>query len=290
MCMIWRTKKHQLRGEIDLSSESVVMGILNVTPDSFSDGGDCCNVEQAIKRAQIMRSEGAKIIDIGGESTRPGAKPVCVDEELARVMPVIRGLRAIAEFDEIYLSVDTSKSVVAGEAIAAGADIVNDVTGCTADPEMAALCAKEEVGLVVMHMQGTPEVMQDDPSYKDVVSEVRAFFEERLQTLTDMGIKKECLCFDPGIGFGKSDAHNLTLLAKIDELCVGERPVLLGVSRKSIFGRILGIEHPQERDAATISMSVMARMKGCMLHRVHDVKGNQNALRMTEELMKIPTQ
>jgi len=287
--MIWRTAKHEKRGGIDLSSEAVVMGILNVTPDSFSDGGECSTLAMAINRAREIRCEGAKIIDIGGESTRPGAEAVSVDEEIARVVPVIRALRQLAEFDLIYISVDTSKSEVAREAITAGADIVNDISGCTADPEMAVLCAAEGVGVVVMHIQGIPETMQDDPIYNDVVDEVRAFFSERCKTLTECGIAKECICFDPGIGFGKKDKHNLELLANIDELSVADRPMLLGVSRKSIFGRLLEIEDPQERDAATIAMTTLARRNGCMLHRVHDVKGNHDALRMTEQLLAVTT-
>ena len=261
------------------------MGILNVTPDSFSDGGECGSVEQAIQRAREMRDEGALIIDIGGESTRPGAVAVGVDEEVARVVPVIGRLRALEEFDGVYISVDTSKSVVAEAAIQAGADIVNDVTGCMADAGMMGLCAREGVGVVVMHMQGTPETMQDDPSYEDVRGEVQEFFRERLDALVIAGVDAECVCFDPGIGFGKRDADNLSLLANIDRISVGERPVLLGVSRKSIFGRLLGIDEPKERDAGTIAMTVLARQSGCMLHRVHEVRGNVDALRMAEQLI-----
>lgn len=261
------------------------MGILNITPDSFSDGGQWNSLEMAIHRARGMRDEGAKIIDIGGESTRPGAKAVSVDEELSRVVPVIRALRAMAEFDETYLSVDTSKSEVAREAIIAGADIVNDVSGLRADLEMAKLCAAEGVGVVVMHMQGIPQTMQDNPSYENVVDEVIAFFNERFHALAGAGIAKECICFDPGIGFGKTDLHNLELLANMDKLSIAAHPLLLGVSRKSLFGRILGIENPSERDAASIAMTVLAREKGCMLHRVHNIKGNYDALRMTEHIL-----
>jgi dihydropteroate synthase len=287
--MNWRTRKNEKRGAIDLSSSAVVMGILNVTPDSFSDGGEFSTLELAMIRAQKMRDEGAHIIDVGGESTRPGAVAVSVDEELARVLPVILALRSLVEFDDIYISVDTSKSAVAREAIKAGADIVNDVSGFTADQQMAVVCAAEGVGVVVMHMQGTPETMQDDPSYEDVVDELGRFFAERLKTLTDAGIAKECIIFDPGIGFGKTDAHSLELLANIGELSVSGRPVLLGVSRKSIFGRLLEIENPIERDAATIAMTTLARRNGCMLHRVHNVKGNHDALKMTERLIAVTT-
>ena len=283
--MIWRTKDDAQRGEIDLSSKAVVMGILNVTPDSFSDGGENFSFDTAINRAREMVTEGALIIDIGGESTRPGATAVSVTEEIARVVPVITKLRELKEFDQTYISVDTSKSKVAEAAIKAGADIINDVTGCTVDAEMIPLAARTGVGLVVMHMQGTPEMMQDDPSYINVLTEVKEFFSERIQTLIRAGVKEECVCFDPGIGFGKTDAHNLSLLANIDNMEVEGRPILLGVSRKSLFGRLLGVNDPQERDAATISMTTLARNKGCMLHRVHDVKGNCDALRMTEHYL-----
>lgn len=265
------------------------MGILNVTPDSFSDGGESNTMELAVKRAGEMRDDGALIIDIGGESTRPGAAVVSVEEEMARVVPVIRGLRERREFDGVYISVDTSKAAVARAAIEAGADIVNDVTGCTADAEMIGVCAEEGVGVVVMHMQGTPETMQDNPSYEDVRREVQGFFAERLETLVEAGVDAECVCFDPGIGFGKSDGHNLSLLANINEISVGGRPVLLGVSRKSLFGRLLGIKSPQERDAATVAVTTLARRCGCMLHRVHEVRGNHDALRMTEQLMGVAT-
>ncbi len=283
--MIWRTKNAEFRGEIDLSHEAVVMGILNVTPDSFSDGGAWNTLEMAIHRARAMRDEGARIIDIGGESTRPGAEVVSVDEEISRVVPVISALRNLAEFDKTYLSVDTTKSEVAGEAIRAGADIVNDVSGCMADPDMAKLCAASGVGVVVMHRQGTPKTMQDNPSYEHVVQEVKAYFFERFQTLTAVGIAEECICFDPGIGFGKTDQHNLELLSNLHQLSVAARPLLLGISRKSLFGRILGIDNPFERDAATIAMTVFARQKGCMLHRVHNIKANVDALKMTERLL-----
>ena len=321
--MIWRTKEHAQRGEIDLSSEAVVMGILNVTPDSFSDGGKNFTYYSAVEKAREMVIQGARIIDIGGESTRPGATPVQAEEEISRVVPVIECLRKLKEFDSIYISVDTSKAIVAEKALQAGADIVNDVTGCTIDPKMIPLLAKTGAGVVVMHMQGTPKNMQENPTYENVISEVYSFFTERLNTLTSAGVladlrsdirvprnlksrpcvnwakcgftsanNKACslvladsICLDPGIGFGKTDQHNLSLLVHIEKLAVADRPVLLGISRKSIFGRLLGEEDPQERDAATISMTTLARNNGCMLHRVHDVKGNFDALRMTEHYL-----
>lgn len=285
--MVWKTKGHAERGEIDLSSDAVVMGILNVTPDSFSDGGENLMIETAVERSRQMVDEGALIIDIGGESTRPGAVVVSVDEEIKRVVPVITKLRELAEFDQTYISVDTSKAAVAEAAIEAEADIVNDVTGCMADEQMIPLVARTGVGVVVMHMQGTPETMQNSPRYEDVLAEVQSFFSERLQRLIEAGVTKECVCFDPGIGFGKTDAHNLSLLANIGEITVADRPIMLGVSRKSMFGRLLGVNDPQERDAATISMTALARSEGCMLHRVHEVKGNHDALRMTEHFLNV---
>jgi len=199
--MTWRTIEHIQRGEIDLTSNAAVMGILNVTPDSFSDGGQNFLHQSAVQRALEMAEQGALIIDIGGESTRPGATSISTIEETARVVPVIRSLREQKEFDHIYISVDTSKAEVAEEALQAGADIVNDVTGCVADPKMIPLIAKTGAGVVVMHMQGTPQTMQDAPSYEDVLSEVQSFFRERLKILTDAGVSAEHVCFDPGRDF-----------------------------------------------------------------------------------------
>ncbi len=276
--MIWKTNRRNL----DLSAQAQVMGILNVTPDSFSDGGKFDARDKAMAHARLMLAEGAAIIDIGGESTRPGALPVSADEEIRRTIPVIRALRA--EWDGL-ISIDTTKSAVACEALAAGADIVNDVSGLTADPEMVSACANSECGIVVMHMQGTPTDMQDNPDYADVVAEVAAFFSERLETLTSAGIAPARICFDPGIGFGKTLAHNLALLRHLDQLAPPGHPLLLGVSRKSFIGKLTGTGHPADRDAATIAITTQARLKNIMLHRVHDVKGNLAALRATEGML-----
>jgi len=208
---------------------------------------------------------------------------VSLAEELERVIPVIKALRSLSN---VWISIDTSKAEVARQAIAAGADIVNDVTGCTGDPEMAKLCAETGVGLVVMHMQGTPKTMQANPSYDDVVNEVQAFFKQRYRYLTSQGIAAEAICFDPGIGFGKTQEHNLKLLNALDRISIEERPILLGVSRKSLIGNALAIEDPQLRDAATSALTTRARLAGCMLHRVHAVRENVDALRMIEEVMR----
>jgi dihydropteroate synthase len=276
--MWWKTARKRL----DLSRRGRIMGILNVTPDSFSDGGTHAGVKAAVDHARRMIAEGAEIIDIGGESTRPGAAEVSVGEEIARTAPVIAALRA--EWDGL-ISIDTTKAAVAAAALEAGADIVNDVSGLTSDPEMAPVCAKSGCGVVVMHMQGDPRTMQVAPHYDDVVAEVRAFFEERLGTLTEAGIDPEALCLDPGIGFGKTVAHNLALLRALPELGVAGRPLLLGVSRKSFIGRVLGSSDLGDRSWPTVAITAWAREAGVMLHRVHEVQPNVQALRMIEAIL-----
>jgi dihydropteroate synthase len=275
--MIWKTNGRNL----DLGTRSEVMGILNVTPDSFSDGGRFGAPSAALAHARQMISEGAAIIDVGGESTRPGALPVPAVEEIRRTAPVIRALRS--EWDGL-ISIDTTKADVAREALAAGADIVNDVSGLTADPEMAAVCAASGCGIVIMHMQGTPADMQDAPEYTDVVAEIRDFFAARLADLTELGIAPERLCFDPGIGFGKSLQHNLALLRNLSSLPPAGRPLLLGISRKSFLARITAANEPPDRDAPTAALTALARTNGIMLHRVHNVKANLAALRAAEAI------
>ncbi|MES2996705.1 MAG: dihydropteroate synthase [Verrucomicrobiota bacterium] len=277
--MIWRSR---LR-EYAPVPHAVVMGILNITPDSFSDGGQHDNGESALRHARQMIVEGAEIIDIGGESTRPGAEPVSQDEEIRRVVPIIQALRA--EWDG-GISIDTTKAGVADAALAAGADIVNDISGLLADPEMPALCAAAGCAVVVMHMQGQPRTMQDAPEYADVVADVRGFFRARFEALLDAGVHAEAMCFDPGIGFGKTLDHNLALLAAIDTLAPPNRPLLLGVSRKSFLGKLLGDLPPVERDRATAVVTCLARAKGVMFHRVHDVGGNLGALRVAEAILR----
>ncbi len=277
--MIWKTNGRLL----DLSMQAQVMGILNTTPDSFSDGGKFDAPAPALAHVRKMISEGAAIIDIGGESTRPGATPISADEEIRRTIPVIQAIRA--EWRGL-ISIDTTKASVASEAIAAGADILNDISGLTADPEMAAVCASSECGIVIMHMQGTPADMQDSPAYSDVVAEIRSFFTERLTSLTRLGIDPARLCFDPGIGFGKALEHNLTLLRNLPALAPADRPILLGVSRKSFLSKITAAATPEERDAVTCAITAIARTQGIMLHRVHDVKANLAALRAAETIVQ----
>jgi dihydropteroate synthase len=276
--MIWKMQ----RATLDLSQQARVMGILNVTPDSFSDGGAHSDVERALAHARLMIAEGAEVIDIGGESTRPGALAVAAGEEIARTVPVVVALRR--EWDGL-ISIDTSKASVAVAALEAGADIVNDVSGLRADAEMLAVCAAHGCGVVVMHMQGRPEMMQMQPLYEDVVAEVRGFFEERLVTLTAGGVAPQALCFDPGIGFGKTLAHNVALLRALPEISVAGRPLLLGVSRKSFIGKILGSDALEAREWPTVALTSRAREMGVMLHRVHSVRQNLEALRMTEAIL-----
>lgn len=276
--MLWKFNHRHL----DLSERAHLMGILNVTPDSFSDGGKHNQTDTALIHARQMIAEGASIIDIGGESTRPGSQPVTAEEEIARTIPIIRALRAESD---IPISIDTTKASVAAAALDAGADIINDISGLTMDPEMPAVCAKSTCGIVVMHMRGTPQTMQTSPTYHNVVSEIKAFFHERLQTLTALSIDPERLCFDPGIGFGKNLSHNLALLRHLDTLAPPKRPLLLGISRKSFIGKILETPDITDREWPTIALTAHARDKNIMLHRVHRIRENLHALRMTEAII-----
>ncbi|MEC5128619.1 dihydropteroate synthase [Verrucomicrobiales bacterium BCK34] len=277
--MKWRCADHTF----DFSKRGEIMGILNVTPDSFSDGGRYDSVSAAVERALILISEGAAIIDIGGESTRPGAPEVSGKEECSRVIPVIEALTR--SNPEVIISIDTSKPEVAEKAIDAGAKIINDVTGFR-DPEMIALAAKTGAGLVVMHMQGTPRTMQAAPVYDDVVAEIRTFFSERHASFIEAGVAPEAIVYDPGIGFGKTQEHNLTLLKHLDQLTVEGRPLLLGVSRKSFIGKAIGSDSIEDREWPTVAITSHARELGVPLHRVHSVKPNFEALRMTEAMLK----
>lgn len=276
--MIWRTR----RAALDLSRRAQVMGILNVTPDSFSDGGSHFGIEAAMAHARVMIEQGVDIIDVGGESTRPGSLPVSADEETKRTAPVIRALRAA--WDGL-ISIDTSKATVAKAAIESGADIVNDVSGLRADPRMVDVCATSRCGVVVMHMQGTPQNMQVAPHYADVVSEVADFFKERMASLTAQGIDPESVCVDPGIGFGKTLDQNIALLKALNKIAPTGRPLLLGVSRKSCIAGMLGSTNIKERDWPSVAITSWARQQGTMLHRVHEVRTNLQALRMTEAIM-----
>jgi dihydropteroate synthase len=254
-----------------------VMGVVNVTPDSFSDGGRYLDRAAAIAHGLELDSEGAAILDIGGESTRPGAAAVPAAEELRRVLPVIEGLISAGAVAQI--SIDTSKARVAAEAFDAGATLVNDVTALRGDPEMAALVASRGVDCCLMHMLGDPRTMQRNPRYEDVVSEVKAFLEARMRSAVAQGIPEERIMLDPGIGFGKTLEHNLELLRRLEELVALGRPVVIGTSRKSFLGRITGRE-VDERLAGTITTNVLAYERGARVFRVHDVRPVYDALQV----------
>lgn len=230
-----------------------------------------------------MATEGAQIIDVGGESTRPGAEAVSVDEEIGRVIPVIEQLRASVS---ALISIDTSKSAVARAALDAGATIVNDVTGGRADPEMFALAAERKPALILMHMQGTPRTMQVAPRYDDVVGEVANFFRQQYERALECGVDAMAIAFDPGIGFGKTVEHNLALLAHLERLRVHDRPLVVGVSRKSSLGKMIGSNAMEDRLAPTIAFTALLRERGANVLRVHDVKENAAALRVTEALLE----
>ena len=257
-----------------------VMGILNVTPDSFSDGGHWHSTEAAVQQGLALVAEGADILDIGGESTRPGAAEVAVDEELQRVVPVIE---ALARQTQVVISVDTRKSAVARAALAAGASIVNDVTAL-GDPAMATVVREAGAGVVLMHMRGTPETMQRAPQYVDVVAEVRAFLAARIEAALTAGIGRRQILIDPGIGFGKTTAHNLALLGALEKFAE-LAPVLVGASRKRFIGEITGV--PMDgRLAGSLTVAVWSVMRGAAVLRVHDVAATCAAVRMAGALCK----
>ena len=254
-----------------------VMGIVNVTPDSFSDGGRFFEREAAVEHGKRLAAEGAAILDVGGESTRPGAAPVGVDEELRRVLPVVERLSHSGH----RVSIDTTKKEVALAAIDGGAVIVNDVSAFRFAPELAGLVADANVDCCLMHMLGEPRTMQDDPRYDDVVSDVRAFLEELLTFAVSEGVAEDRIWLDPGIGFGKTVEHNLELLRRLDEIVAIGRPVVIGTSRKSFLGKVAGERPADARLPATIDTNVLALERGATIFRVHDVAPVVDALRVT---------
>ena len=275
--MIWRARSHRFvfpRGPI-------VMGILNVTPDSFSDGGQFNDVVQAVERGVEMVREGAEIVDIGGESTRPGAKRVSADEEALRVIPVIRQLR---ERVEVVLSVDTMKPSVAEAALKVGVDMVNDVGASRTEAEMWRLVAKYEAGYVAMHMQGLPQSMQENPAYGNVMEEVLGFFVDRMLQLKEHGVDLDQVAIDPGIGFGKTMEHNITLLRNTSDFLSLSRPILIGLSRKSFLGSLTGAVQPEDRMAGGLGATLWAAARGARVFRTHDVRSTVDALRVWEVL------
>lgn len=265
--------------EMDLTA-GVLVGVLNVTPDSFSDGGDHLDPQQAITAGIRMSEQGAGLVDVGGESTRPGAPEVPADEELRRVMPVVRGLVGAG----VAVSIDTSKPEVAAAALEAGAMVVNDVRAAAA-PGMIDLLSSTGAGVILMHMKGTPRTMQDHPHYDDVVSEVGAFLAERAGALEEAGVSPGAIAIDPGIGFGKTVGHNLALLDRLGELASRGRPLVLGTSRKSFLGAVTGVSDPRERDLSTSVTTALGFIRGARIFRVHDVVGSRDALRLAAAIV-----
>ena len=268
--MIWRAGDHAW----EFPRSPLIMGIVNVTPDSFSDGGQHATPAAAVAHALALAAEGADLLDIGGESTRPGAPAVSESEELARVIPVIEQL---AGQTDAALSIDTQKPAVAEAALAAGAVIINDIAANRTDPQMWQIAVAARAGYVAMHMQGTPQNMQDAPTYTDVTAEVRAFFDERLERFTEAGLDAEQVLFDPGIGFGKTVEHNLALLAGLERFTNMKRPLLVGASRKSFIGRLTEAA-VEDRLAGSLACACRAAEAGAAVIRVHDVKETNQAL------------
>lgn len=264
------------RRTLTFQSRPLVMGILNVTPDSFSDGGKHFSTQAAINMALQMQTDGADIIDIGGESTRPYSDPVGTEEELRRVIPVIE---ALAPRLNVPISIDTSKAAVAQAAIDAGAEIINDVTGLEGDPEMLPVAVGSTAGVCVMHMQGTPQTMQDNPSYRNVVEDIYEYLRKRFEFCIDAGIAPERICLDPGIGFGKSHEHNLELLRHTERFCQLDAPILIGHSRKGFIGKVLG-DKAADRTAGTLGVSLAVAAAGADIVRVHDVRPTVEALKL----------
>jgi dihydropteroate synthase len=258
-----------------------IMGIVNVTPDSFSDGGEFLDPRRAIEHARELAAEGADVLDVGGESTRPGAEAVTAEEELARVGPVVEALTA---GDGPPVSIDSSKHPVAEAALSAGAAMVNDVSALRADPELAGLCAERRCEVVLMHMLGDPRTMQENPSYEDVVDDVKAFLAERIEFAVSQGIDEERIWIDPGIGFGKTVEHNLELHRRLGELADLGRPIAFGSSRKSFIGKLTGAPVDQ-RLGGTIASNVIAYANGARMLRVHDVAPMRQALTVAEAIL-----
>ena len=283
--MIWNTG----RRTFDLANRGVIMGVINVTPDSFSDGGNFVSVDAAVEHGLRLAEEGAEILDIGGESTRPGAASVSVEEELRRVIPVIEGL---AGKTAAALSIDTSKASVARAAVVAGAEIINDVTALRGDDGMARVAGESGCGVVLMHMRGTPRTMQQDPHYDDVVAEVAEHLARRVDAARAAGIAVDRIAIDPGIGFGKTVEHNLQLIAGLGRFAALGHPVMLGVSRKSFLATAAQCPDVEDRDVPTAVLTAEGYRLGARIFRVHAVRPNVQALRLAESLAAVqaPTQ
>jgi dihydropteroate synthase len=267
-------------GTMDARRRTLLIGIINVTPDSFYDGGKRLDPDKAVADGIGLVEAGADVIDIGGESTRPGARAVSVEEELQRVLPVIRGLRQNVN---VPISIDTYKAQVAQAALSEGADIVNDISALRFDPQMAVLVAAEKVPVVIMHMQGTPQTMQAEPCYNNVLREVQDFLTTQVHFAIEAGVERGNIIIDPGIGFGKTLDHNLTLLRGLPVLASMGQPLLLGASRKTFIGKILGVE-PEQRLEGSLAAAIAAVFGGAHILRVHDVKETRKAIRVADAI------
>ena len=285
MSLVIESKKFELRlGKkiLDLSSRTYLMGILNVTPDSFSDGGKFLNPKDAIKQALIMAEQGADIIDVGGESTRPGSDSVPLEEELRRVIPVIEEL---VKKTDIPVSIDTCKSEVAARALDSGAEMVNDISALRFDPEMKKIISKYDVPVILMHIKGTPKNMQDNPHYDNVIQEISDYLKESIQMAEDSGIAKDKIIIDPGIGFGKRVRDNLEILRNLNKFTSLGKPILLGLSRKSFIGKVLDLPLDQRLEGS-LAATAVAILNGAKILRVHDVKESKRAAQMVDAILK----
>lgn len=267
---------------LDFSSPKI-MGILNATPDSFSDGGNFNELETALERIELMISRGASIIDIGGESTRPGSEPVSENEEIDRVLPILE--KAVPGFPDTFFSIDTTKYRVAEEALKLGTHFINDISGFEKEPRFVDLCVKHQAGYIMMHSQGNPKTMQRDPTYDEVVSDIYKFFEEQLRRVKEKGL--DSVIIDPGIGFGKTLDHNLKLLANLTEFKKLGHPVMVGASRKSMIGSVLGDRPVDDRVTGTVAVHYHAMMQGANLIRVHDVKEAHDSLQIFKAITSL---
>ena len=268
---------------LDTSSGTIIMGVLNVTPDSFSDGGQYQTKEDIKRQAERLIGDGAHIIDIGGESTRPFSEPVSLDEELKRVIPAVRTIRS---FSSIPISIDTTKAQVARAALDEGADIINDISALRFDEKMPALVAERKVPVILMHMKGTPRDMQVAPFYEDVVKEIREFFEERIEFCKKNNIGQDKIILDPGIGFGKRFEDNLDIINNLSEFLALDCPILVGPSRKAFLGQITGKREPGDRDNATCGAVVASILNGASMVRIHNVSAMYDAIKVADALRK----
>jgi len=272
-----------IRGkEFNFKSKKYCMGIINVTPDSFYSGSRV-KKDELLMKVEEMTKEGVDIIDIGGESTRPGSDPVPLEEELNRVIPSVEEIRK--NFSDVIISIDTYKSEIAKKALDVGADMINDISACTFDPNMVNVLREYKAPVIIMHIKGTPKNMQNNPEYKDVVREITEFLRERIQFLESNGIESEKIIIDPGIGFGKKLEHNIAIIRRLAELKQLKKPILIGLSRKSMIGMILGGGPPEERLTGTIALNTIALLNGASIIRVHDVKEGIQTCKIVEAII-----